>query len=68
MAHSIRRPDHLSFFGLQDDPPVVTDHDRVALDEADRLTDTTMAMVFGRIDDAERRALVDTAEALAANL
>ncbi|NNK92405.1 MAG: hypothetical protein HKO87_08225, partial [Acidimicrobiia bacterium] len=68
VAHTIRRPDELALFGLQDEPPVVTDHDRHALSEADRLTDSTMAGLLAQLDDDSRTALVETADTLAAAL
>lgn len=67
-AHAIRRPEELALFGLQDEPPEITDHDRYLLAEADRLTDSTMAVLLGTLDDDDRTALVTTAEAMAARL
>lgn len=68
VAHAIRRPDDLALFGLEDEPPVITDPDREALAQADRLTDSTMAAQFGRLDDGARAALVRAADAMAAAL
>jgi len=68
VAHAIRRPEELALFGLQDEPPEVTDHDRHLWADAERLTDTTMAAYFGDLDDAGRRTLVETAEAMHATL
>ncbi len=68
VAHAIRRPDDLRLFGLDDEPPVITDHDRHLLQQADRLTDDTMAVLLGAIDDDGRRTLVETAEAMHAAL
>lgn len=68
VAHAIRRPEELALFGLQDEPPEITDHDRYLLAEADRLTDSTVAVLLGTLDEDDRTALVTTADAMADRL
>lgn len=69
VAHFIKRPDMYKGFGYDDaNPPTVTDADRAALDEAERLTDRIVRPAFSALSDAEGQALLHGVTAMKAAL
>jgi hypothetical protein len=69
VAHYLRRPGEFGMFGWSpEDAPVVTGDDRRALAAADALTDRLLAVPYGVLDEAGRRALADGAGAIGRRL
>lgn len=69
VAHCISRPNELGLFGWPDDGSiVVTDRDREAAVEAERMTDVIVGPAFAVLDEVGRRALVDGLVAIEAAL
>ena len=64
-AHAIRRPDEVAMFGYEQ-TPVASDADEVALRAADVRTDELLAAWFEVLDDSQRTALNDGADAIGA--
>lgn len=59
VAHYMRRPDFYATFGWpEDQPPAVTEDDRVRQKAADDLTDRLMRAPFGVLDEAGRQGLM----------
>lgn len=65
VAHAIKRPDDVETFGYTE-APAITDADRAALDEAEKLTDQMVAGAYGALDDAGANALLTGLEAIEA--
>lgn len=60
VAHFMRRPEFYSVFGWsEDDPPPVTDADRAALDEVDRLTDRIVRPAWSALDPGTADMVAD---------
>ena len=66
-AHAIRRPGDVAMFGYEQ-APVASDADQAALMAADARTDKLLAAWFEVLDDNQRTALADGADAIAAAL
>ena len=66
-AHAIRRPDDVAMFGYEQ-APVASDADEAALRAADVRTDELLAAWYDVLDDGQRTALADGADAIAAAL
>jgi hypothetical protein len=67
VAHAVRRPDMVGFFGWGDGAgPEATDADLAALTEADRMTDAAVLRSYGALDTDELDALVSGARAVGA--
>ncbi len=66
-AHAIRRPADVAMFGYEQ-APVASDADEAALRAADVRTDELLAAWFDVLDDDQRHALADGADAIAAAL
>ncbi len=64
-AHAIRRPDDVAMFGYEQ-APVASEADEAALRAADVRTDELLAAWFEVLDDDQRTALADGADAIAA--
>ena len=67
VAHAIKRPDDLAMFGYEE-PPVITDADRAALDRAETITDDILEPAFAVLSDAQGAALVAATTAMHAAL
>jgi len=69
VAHFMRRPEFYAVFGWsEDDPPPVTDADRAALDEVDRLTDRILRPAWSVLDPTTADVVVDRLGAVRAAL
>ena len=67
VAHAVKRPDDVAMFGYEE-PPVVTEHDRAALDRAEQITDDILLPAFSTLDEAQADALVAGTTAMHAAL
>lgn len=68
-AHFIKRPNDVAMFGwTPEDAPHIDDSTRAALDAAERLTDAIVMPAYAVLNDAQRTALVDGAQAVHAAL
>lgn len=69
VAHFLRRPEFFSVFGWsEDDPPAVTDADRVALEAVDQLTDRIVEPAWSVLDPVRADVVVDRLGAVRAAL
>lgn len=63
-AHYVKRPNDVKGFGWgEDDAPIIDDHVRALMVEAEKLTDALCIPAYAVLDDAERTALVAGAKA-----
>lgn len=67
VAHAIKRPDDMAMFGYQD-APAITDHDRAAHAEAERMTDAMVLGAYSAVDPDGAAAVVAVLEAMEAAL
>ena len=65
IAHAIRRPDDVAMFGYEQ-APVASDADEAALQAADVRTDELLAAWYEVLDEGQRTAFADGANAIAA--
>lgn len=68
-AHYVKRPNDVKGFGWgEDDAPVLDDHVRALMVEAEKLTDALCIPAYSVLDETERNALVSGAKAFVAAL
>lgn len=63
-AHYVKRPNDVKGFGWgEDDAPVIDDHVRALMVEAEKLTDALCIPAYSVLDESERQALVSGVKA-----
>lgn len=67
VAHAIKRPDDVATFGFEE-PPVVTDADRVAHARAEVVTDDILVPAYSVLTDAQAAAMIEGTDAMHAAL
>ena len=67
MAHAIKRPDMVAGFGWEE-APVIEEHHRRALNDAEAMTDRILGPSFAALSDAQADALLTGADAMLAAL
>jgi hypothetical protein len=63
VAHAVKRPDDVAAFGYEE-PPVVTDTDRAALDRAEEVTDDILAPAYSVLTEEQAQTLVAGTDAM----